>query len=302
MSQQVDTPFKMFTAASALEEYRRVKMTTTLTVGYAGAAESCIGVTQHAAAAGEQVCVKMLVSGGTYKISCSDAVTLSSGSKALYGTANGQVDSSAAGVAQFTAIQAADGAGSVVEALAVLEPGTSTVASRVCNVTLDRVKKLTLLELAATAGSSLLGLSAGTHGTHAPMLIGEAASGNSKTNEGRFLFTLPENYTAATNLVLRMHAKVTGNLQVSQTIDASVYESDKEGAAGGSPTDLCATAAQALTSSWADYNFTITGTNLVAGDVIDVKVTLAIDDTGGTANKLAEIGDIRILLTETVVP
>lgn len=303
MSQQSEGNIKSFIAATALEAFRRVKITAAYTVGYAGAGESCIGVTQAAALINTQVPVKMLAGGGgSFKIECSDAVSLSSGQRALYGTANGKVDSSANGVSQFNALQAADGALSVVESIAVLAPGASTVASRVHAVPLDRVKLLTGLQLAATAASGVFGMAFGTHGTHAPTLIGNAASGNVKTDQGRFLFTVPAGYTAASNLILRVHGKVTVAATVSCTIDALVYESSKEGAAGGSPTDLCATAAIALTDAYGDKDFTITGTNLVAGDVLDILLTAVNTDTGGTSGGVVTIGDIRVLLTETVVP
>lgn len=149
-------------------------------------------------------------------------------------------------------------------------------------------------QLGATAGtpSGALGLTIGTHGTATPKLVGEAASGNSKSNSGRFQFALPAEYVAAGSVKVRVSARVTGLVQVAQTIDCLCYESDQ---AAGVSADLCATAAQTLTASFASYDFTITATNLVAGDLLDILLTGAANDTGGTANKLVEIGGIQVL-------
>lgn len=300
MSQQTESNIKSFTAGTALEAYRRVKLTGAYTVGYAGAGESCIGVTQEAAASGAQVSVKMLAGGGgSFKITCSDAVTLSSGQKALYGTANGKVDSSASGVSQFNALQAADGDASVIESIAVLAPGASTVANRVDTIALQDIKLPTLLQLAATAASGVWGIAAGTHGSASATLIGEAANGNSKTSVGRFTYVVPSSYTAGTNLTVRIRTKVTATASTSSTIDVTLFASDKEGGVGS---DLCATAAQAVTNAYANKDFTITGTTLSPGDRLDIAVTSVNNDTGGTQNSVATVGDIRVLLTETVVP
>jgi hypothetical protein len=98
---------------------------------------------------------------------------------------------------------------------------------------------------------------------------------------------------AGETVTLRVKARVTGLLQVSETIDAEVYKGD---GAAGVGADLCTTAAQTLTATFANYDFTVTPTSLAAGDLLDIQLTGAVNDTGGTANKLVEIGSVEMLL------
>ncbi len=153
----------------------------------------------------------------------------------------------------------------------------------------------TLAVLGNSAGtpSGAFGITPGSHGTNSPKLIGEAANANSKTNKCRFFFGLPAEYVANQSVTVRVHARITGNVAVSQTIDVTAYKSNGE---AGVSADLCATAAQTLTSSFADYDFVITSTGLAAGDMLDIELTGVADDTGGTANKLIEIGSVEVLL------
>lgn len=166
----------------------------------------------------------------------------------------------------------------------------------VCTVPLSDVKLPTLLEPAATAGSGVFGLVAGTHGSASATLIGEAASGGSKTSIGRFLYKLPDWYVAGSAITLRIAAKVaTGLANTSDSLDVQVYKIDK---AAGVGSDICATAAKTtLTTSYADYDFTITPTGLQAGDVLDVEITSVENDTGGTTGSVATISNIELRIT-----
>ncbi len=105
---------------------------------------------------------------------------------------------------------------------------------------------------------------------------------------------LPETYKAGSAITLRVRAKLGGAMTVSGTIDALV----KKYADGALGSDVCATAAQNLATdnAYANYDFTITPTGLVAGDVLNVVVVVALDDTGGTANKSASIAHLELQL------
>lgn len=150
-------------------------------------------------------------------------------------------------------------------------------------------------QLGSSAGtpSGALGLTIGTHGSASPILVGEAASGNSKTNSGRVQFALPAEYVSGETITLRVRCAATGTLATARTIDALVYKSDNGGGVGS---DLCATSAQTITASFANYDFTITPTGLAAGDTLDVLVTAVANDTGGTNNRLIQIGGVQMLL------
>lgn len=149
------------------------------------------------------------------------------------------------------------------------------------------------LGTAAGTPSGAFGITVGTFGSASPKVVGEAASGNSKTDKARFQFALPGEYVAGQTVTLRVKARITGNVSTTQTIDAEVYKTD---GAAGIGSDLCATAAQSLTTSFANKDFDVTATGLAPGDLLDVQLTGVADDTGGTANKLIEIGAVEFLL------
>lgn len=149
------------------------------------------------------------------------------------------------------------------------------------------------LGTAAGTPSGALGLTVGTFGSASPKVVGEAANNNHKTDYARFQFALPAEYVSGGGITVRVKSRITGNVQVAQTIDCSVYKTD---GAAGIGSDLCSTSAITLTTSFANHDFTITPSGLVAGDLLDVQLTADADDTGGSANKLIEIGAVELLL------
>ncbi len=151
---------------------------------------------------------------------------------------------------------------------------------------------LALLGNAAGTPAGAFGLTAGVHGTNTPKLVGESASGNSKTNSCRKVIPLPPEYVDGETATLRVHARITADCNTAQTLDAQVFESDKEASLGS---DLVAEAANSLTTSWADYDFELTAGALSAGDPLDVELTGLANDTGGSAGAVIEIGDTRII-------
>jgi len=155
----------------------------------------------------------------------------------------------------------------------------------------------TLLQLAAAADGTHLGLAAGTYGTNGPELIGSVANANSKTEKARMVLTLPPEYVAGSNLLMRFRCRVNGSAFVAQTIDLSVRKMDAEAGIGA---DLVVENAQAIPAAWGLVDFTVTGASLGAGDELDILLTLAVNDTGGTLNKNAEVGLVIMGCPETV--
>lgn len=153
--------------------------------------------------------------------------------------------------------------------------------------------------LGATAGTpaGAFGITYGTHGTAAPQIVGEAASGNTKTDKMRRTFTLPPEYVAGQTVTLRVVAKETvGAATVSTTVDAEVFEVAAEAGLGGSPTDLCETVAADVTTAVGNKDFVITPTDLTAGDELDIEITGVTTDTGGTVGTILAIYDVSLLL------
>jgi len=156
-------------------------------------------------------------------------------------------------------------------------------------------KKTGDLTALPTAGDATnLGLVAGTHGTNSPQLQSTAANNSAVTEKARVQASMPAEYVAGETVTLRCRAKIGASMNVSATLDAEVYESDGE---TGISADLCTTSAQTITTSYTNLDFTITPTNLQAGDVLDIEITVALDDTGGgAANEKAYIGKPQLLL------
>lgn len=300
MSQQIDGPVITGIASAALSQYRRVRLDSNGEIAYSSATDlDCIGnLRADVLAADAYAGVFVRNKQGTMIMVASEAITKGA---AVYAAANGKVQTVTAGtVLVGEAMEAASADGDYLEVMpspaavlgSVARSGLTEDALKPYGIGLESMKLLTGLQLAATAAAGVFGVSTGTHGSATPQLVGEAASGNSKTDECRFSFALPAEYVSAGDVKVRVKARITGNVEVAQTIDVSAFESD--GAAGVSA-ELCATAAQALTATFANYDFVITATDLVAGDLLDIKLTGVANDTGGTANKLIEVGAVSIL-------
>lgn len=123
MAVQENTGFKTFVTSAALAEYRAVLLAAAGTVGYPTAnTDRILGITQHAAASGDHVTVKLLTAPGTFKITCGAGVTAAAGGTLLYllGAAGaGKFDDAdpGAGHKTFLGLEAGSGDGSVIEAI-----------------------------------------------------------------------------------------------------------------------------------------------------------------------------------------
>lgn len=139
-------------------------------------------------------------------------------------------------------------------------------------------------------GASLLGLGDAV----AEVVKGNASNNNAKTDFAAFQFILPPDYKAGGAITVRLRVKKdTTPATVSDTCDV-IAKLVGDGAVGS---DICATAAQQVTTSYANYDFTITPTGLVPGDVLDLRISLNSDDTGGAVNKAVFMSAMWILYT-----
>lgn len=114
MAVQNESGFKAFTASVALAAWRRVQLVSGsgVQVEYAGADEQFIGVTQHAAGAGEPVTVRMRSCNGTFKVEAAGAVVVGA---TIYGATNGRIDDTASGQPIGTALEVGAAAGEILE-------------------------------------------------------------------------------------------------------------------------------------------------------------------------------------------
>jgi hypothetical protein len=115
MSQFNTSGVKTFKADAAITRHMRVKLTAT-GVDVAGANEWAVGFAEANAALGENVAVRLLASQGTFKAIAVGAITKLD---VLYGGASGRVTKTDGGTytARFIALEAASGAGSILEVL-----------------------------------------------------------------------------------------------------------------------------------------------------------------------------------------
>lgn len=141
-------------------------------------------------------------------------------------------------------------------------------------------------------GDTATGAVLGCADTPGSVLLSTAANGDTQTQSALFLFTLPPTYVSGAAITIRIRAKqATTLLTVGTTVDlVAKVVGDTLGA------DICTTAPQTLTTAFANYDFTVTPTSRVAGDILALDCFLILDDTGGTVNTAAHIARVEVRL------
>lgn len=146
-------------------------------------------------------------------------------------------------------------------------------------------------DFATSPGAGVFGITcvAGTN----LILVGEAAQNNTKTSVALWEFVVPFDYVAAQNLscVVNGFHTEAGGTTLTNTVDVEAFEIADAGTQGA---DICATAAQALPGSAGDLTFTLTGTSLVPGDRILIRVTSVATEAGNTGTTTNTVGSVRI--------
>lgn len=125
-----------------------------------------------------------------------------------------------------------------------------------------------------TPASDDLGLIYNTFGTAPPSVeTGDLKAAGATTRRVGFQFQVPPEYVAGQSITLRLNAGMkTTVADTSATIDAEVHRN-------GAGADLVATAAQSINSlTAANKDFVITPTTVVPGDILDVRVSIAVND------------------------
>ncbi len=161
-----------------------------------------------------------------------------------------------------------------------------------------RVHDALQTNLPGTAATDDLALVGGTFGTASPSIQGLDFGATTTTARARVQIPLPWDYADGNTVTLRFHAgMLTTVANVSCTLDVECYETDEKVGLVGSPTDLYAGAALDINSlTLADIDFTITPTNLVAGDLLDVRITVAGDDGSSDLGAMFPvIGSVKML-------
>lgn len=149
--------------------------------------------------------------------------------------------------------------------------------------------------LPTTSAADDLGITIGTFGTNAPYIgTSDLKAAGATTRYARIIRRLPYNYEAAESVTLRAYAgMITTVADTSATVDFEVYEI---GASATPSSDLCATAAQSINSlTAADKDFTITATALNPGDLLDIRVTVAVNDAASGTAVIAALFKLSLL-------
>jgi hypothetical protein len=140
-----------------------------------------------------------------------------------------------------------------------------------------------------------LGMYGGAFATDSPMIkTYDVKAAGALSFKLRVVVPLPAEYDDGETVQLRIHAEMQTTIaDISCTIDVQAFESNR---AQGISADLCATDAQNMNSTDdQDYDFTITATDLVAGDLLDVVITIAVNDAATVTAVVAAIGSIERL-------
>jgi len=149
--------------------------------------------------------------------------------------------------------------------------------------------------LPGTAATDDLALIGGTFATAPPVVsAGDCKALGATPRYARFQLQLSEHYDAGETVTISLSAGMRTTVSdTSCTVDVECFKINKIGGIG---TDLCTTAAITINSlTFAAKAFTITPTGLVAGDVFDVRITIACNDAATATAVTPTIASIDLL-------
>jgi len=303
MAQECESP-KAFLATEILAAFRRVKLTAASGdhVEYADQSDSSsyLGVTiGPALAAEDQVGVALKGVMKTFKVTAADDFVVGA---VLYAADHGKVSDTQSGNAIGTALEAATAADDIIEAIldggAAAIQGTRATWSQedavVYPVPLTDLRTWDDLavNIPAAAGTDDLGLITGTAGAAAPQVEGADFGETTEAKNTAFLFELPPEYVAGETITLRVRALMKVIADDACQLDVKVYRQ-------AAPTvDIFATEIQDINNAVAaDIDFTITPTDCVAGDLLNVILYVTgTDASTSDPNVTAVIERIQMLL------
>ena len=149
--------------------------------------------------------------------------------------------------------------------------------------------------LPGTSSADDLALIGGTFASASPVIrTYDVKAAGAVTLRARFIVNVPIEYAAAETVQIRARGGMTTTVaDTSATVDIEAYKMDEFGGIGS---DLCTTSAQSINSlTSADKDFTIAATTLSAGDQLDVRISVAVNDAATGTAVYATIGKISLL-------
>lgn len=151
--------------------------------------------------------------------------------------------------------------------------------------------------LPGTPAADDLGLIGGTFATGSPSIQTEDVKALGAVNKyARCMVALPPEYDAAETVQLRFHAgMLTTIADVTATLLVAAYKSDNEAGIGS---NLYAGAALNINNLvLADKDYNLTATTLLPGDILDIRINLAVND-GASATVVKGIIGAAYLLAD----
>jgi hypothetical protein len=151
--------------------------------------------------------------------------------------------------------------------------------------------------LPGTPATDDLGLVGGTFGTATPSLRSEDLKTLGATNKrARVLIQLPWEYISGESVTIRVKAgMITTVAGTSATVDVEAYklQGDPDDAIGS---DLVSTAATTMNSLvFSDVDFVLSPNSLAPGDILDVRLTCAVNDGASATAVIAAISSVKLL-------
>jgi hypothetical protein len=300
MGTEVETRELTFIAGGAIGANLRVKLTAGK-LAICDATDVGIGVTRNAVFAdGDRCAVAVWNMQGSVKIKAGGGFAHGD---LIYGAAAGTVDNVETANIVGYATEAASGSGSIAGVLPLLGLFGGTLA-RTSIVQEDAVPYPIPLEAWYLFDSTIhapLGATAlsaddmiytyGAAGTAEPILKGTDPGGTNATQYARTRVTVPAEYVAGQPVSLQI-VGLTGTTVAdgSSTVDFNVYR------AAGPTVDICATSAQSINSlTPVTKTFTLTPTNVVPGDVLDILMTYYGIDTANVGTMVPTVSSTVLL-------
>lgn len=150
--------------------------------------------------------------------------------------------------------------------------------------------------LPGTSADDDLALVGGTFGAASPSLqTYDVKAAGAQTLRARCVFRVPAEYEAGQSISIRLHAGMLGAVaDDSATVDIECYLSNREAGVGA---DLCQTNAQDINNTTlADKTFVINSTALVPGDLLDIRLSIAVNDAATVSSVKAIVGGADVLV------
>jgi hypothetical protein len=175
----------------------------------------------------------------------------------------------------------------------VIQPSPSGLAKLPIDLqTGQQVNSRTALGTSASVGH--LGIST----TYGAAAVTRSIASATTSEQAYWRFRLPDDWASGGTLQLRARCSVqNGPAQVSATITPSVKKLGDNGVGS----DLYSAGAVSVNSATAtDYDLTFASTNLSPGDMAQVEVTFAIDNTGGGSTVTGRLLALKLLYQSTM--